>query len=377
MRPATTTPVRGRAEALLGTALAAAACMIGLLLPWQARADGIWADCLRSVIDSSTVYQFVEGATVNLSRDTEVGQPHGPWLRSNAPAAWRCTPRSTQLNVAYQIAIQAYSPYARESLIQHEGVTYGSYLTNNLNVNYIGRWRYTINGEVTDWTPLTEAAGIYKTPPLISMIHSTTAPFDIGVETQIKLVRRNQATIASGTGLTIFDPFYVRPYQTSGGTTFLSGQYRITQVRGGTVVVVKDGTCTTPDVVVELPDARANEFHGVGSTAARKEFELNFQNCPAGFGGISYRFSPTTSVLDAANGVVALGSGSTASGVGVQFLHGDTQPLQFETAYQVDEYDTAMGGSYSVPMAAGLYQTAPEVTPGTAGSAITFTLNYR
>ncbi|QNP47707.1 fimbrial protein [Diaphorobacter aerolatus] len=265
--------------------------------------------------------------------------------------------------MVYQTGVQAYSPYTRLSQIAYDGDTYGVYATNNLNVGYIARWRYSIAGQPTEWTPLTDAAGVYKTPLLVSLSHGAATAYDVGIETQIKLVRRNEDTIPSGNSLFAFDPLYARPMQTSAGATFYSANYRVTQVRAATVIVLKGGTCTTPDVTVNLPDVRASQFSGVGRTAARKDFELKFENCPLGFGGINYSFSPTTSVLDAANGVVALSGASTASGVGVQFMHSQNEPLQFGKAYQLGEYSPWWAGATPSRCRRGCTRPAPAWSP--------------
>lgn len=355
--------------------------LLCLLAPWNAaRADGTWANCVTKFQEPSTpygYYQFIGGATTHLGRDVAIGEPFGPWLTSLAPAAWVCTGVPGQLNLDFQMGVQAYGPYVREAMIQHEGMSFGSYLTNNARVNYIGRWRFSINGQMSDWIALTETAGIYKTPPLISMRRSDTSPFDVTIETQIKLVRRSDLLIPSGSALIVFDPFYLRHYQTRAAMTSLGGNYRITQVPANAVFVLTGGTCTTPDVNVELPPATVSAFKGVGSSTSLKPFELRVENCPPGMRSIGYSFAPTTKVVDAVNGVVAVAANSTATGVGVQFLHPGNTPLQFGPLYSLDAYNTAVGGTYVVPMSAGLFQTDARVTPGTVNSAITFTMTYR
>ncbi|WP_421081431.1 fimbrial protein, partial [Serratia fonticola] len=93
---------------------------------------------------------------------------------------------------------------------------------------------------------------------------------------------------------------------------------------------------------------------------------------------VQYSFAPTTSVANAANGVVVLNSNSTATGVGMQLLLTPTTPVTFGTTYPLTSYDPAVSnGNYTLPLYAALYQTATAVTPGLVNSSITFTASYK
>lgn len=147
---------------------------------------------------------------------------------------------------------------------------------------------------------------------------------------------------------------------------------------GGLVISTTGGTCTTSDVTVNLPPVSRTDFSGVGYTAARTDFNLNFTKCPAGLSSISYLFTPTTAIINNANGVFALASASTASGVGIQLLNEQDIPLSFNTAYLLTDYDsTQNNANYTVPLRAGLYQTEMNVSSGTVNGAVTFTLVYK
>ena len=106
-------------------------------------------------------------------------------------------------------------------------------------------------------------------------------------------------------------------------------------------------------------------------------FNLNFNNCPGGLAGINYTFGATTNVLNVANGVVALDSGSTARGVGLVLRSQTNTPIVLNTEYTLSGYNSASTQSYTVPMNAGLYQTASTVQSGSVKGAFTFTLIYK
>ena len=122
-------------------------------------------------------------------------------------------------------------------------------------------------------------------------------------------------------------------------------------------------------------------FSGTGSVAALTPFNLLFNDCPAGMNSISYRFNATTSILNAAKGVVALDPTATAKGVGIQLLTANSTPIVFSPAtgstYKLDSYNPSIRGSYTVPLLAGIYQVSSQVTAGSIKGAVTFTLDYR
>jgi major type 1 subunit fimbrin (pilin) len=76
--------------------------------------------------------------------------------------------------------------------------------------------------------------------------------------------------------------------------------------------------------------------------------------------------------------VLALTPTSTATGIGLQLKDGNGNPLQYNTTqYTLSAYNTATGGSYTIPLTAAYYQTAATVTPGSANATLTFTLIYQ
>jgi type 1 fimbria pilin len=155
-------------------------------------------------------------------------------------------------------------------------------------------------------------------------------------------------------------------------------------------------TCTTPDVNVLMGDHLLTELKGIGnvtSPAANASFEL--LNCPAFFGrtsvysnngstsnlsplganAISFRIDPTTSVVNAANGVFALRSGG-ATGIGIQLVNGSNAPVPLQTVLPSDLALRSTNADYTVPLFARYYQTGAVTTAGTANSSVTITLSY-
>ena len=137
-------------------------------------------------------------------------------------------------------------------------------------------------------------------------------------------------------------------------------------------------SCTTPDVPVPMGTHQVNEFSGIGSTTSPvKSFNISLNNCPAGMNSIQYRIDALTSILNAANSVVALDASSKATGIGVQLLDNTGKAFPLGTMTTFSGYNGGTGGSYTIPFQARYYQTGSKVTAGMANTEMTFTMTYQ
>ncbi|WP_195440280.1 fimbrial protein [Klebsiella oxytoca] len=351
-------------------------CFAGsMMLGSNARADGTWVNCERT----NGYYQYFDSATVQVGKDAAVGDLLGTWLSSYNPTAWTCSHRTNYQSYIVPMAVQGYPPYTIWGTTQVDGQTYSVYNTAvKTGLGYIARWRYTVQGQTSEWYPLTSTNGVYQTPSQLFNATYSGSSWNVGVDVQIRFVKTSTSLTAGS--MPVFDPMYMRTYQNYSGTSSVgSGTYMIADfLAGGLVISTTGGTCTTSDITVNLPPVSRSDFTGVGVTAARTDFNLNFTQCPAGMASISYLFTPTSSILDSTNGVFALSANSTASGVGIQLLNAQDIPVSFNTEYLLTDYDPALNNaSYSVPLRAGLYQTSTDVSSGLVNGAVTFTLVYK
>ena len=340
-----------------------------------ARADGMWVNCNRT----SGYYQYFDSTTIQVGKDATVGDVLGTWVNSYNPTAWTCSHRPIYQSYAVPMTVQGSPPYTTWSNIQVDGQGYTVYnVPGKVGLGYIARWRYTVKGQTSDWYPLTVGPGVYQTPTQLFTMTDDGSSWNLGADVQIRFVKTSTSLTAGN--VPIFDPIYMRHYQVYGGSYSTgAGTYMIAQLLASSVVIsTTGGTCTTSDVTVNLPPVSRTDFSSVGYTAARTDFNLNFTNCPAGLSSISYLFTPTTAIINNANGVFSLASASTASGVGIQLLNDQDVPLSFNTAYLLTDYDpTQNNANYTVPLRAGLYQTETNVSSGTINGAVTFTLVYK
>lgn len=140
--------------------------------------------------------------------------------------------------------------------------------------------------------------------------------------------------------------------------------------------LVASQACKTPDVSVFLGTPSASAFSGPGSSSQPVAFDIALNGCPSGLSAIHYQIDAVTPIVDAANAVVGLDAGSTASGVGVQLLDDDGNPAILGVTRPFAGYSAAGGGNFKIPLRARYRQTDGKVTPGSANSAVTFTMNY-
>lgn len=173
-------------------------------------------------------------------------------------------------------------------------------------------------------------------------------------------------------------------------------------------LTVTTQTCTTPDVNVDMGsyDLR-DSFTGINSTTPWIDASISLTHCPTFHGfynqtnttlmmdfetgtgnasssinnSIGVRLTPTTEVINAANGIMAIDStvAGAASGVGIQIGWGNSSqtPTPFNFAAEQSMLLPKDGSpTIRVPLAARYIQTATSPTPGKANGKVTFTINY-
>lgn len=139
------------------------------------------------------------------------------------------------------------------------------------------------------------------------------------------------------------------------------------------------GACTTPDVQVPLDAVPVTAFKGVGSVAGAKSFNIAVNSCPPGLASVMYRLDAASgiAVVNATQGVIGLGSSSSATGVALQITDAGNNPVGFGVLHATTGYNTTSGGSFSVPLKAMYYQTASAMTAGSVVSQAVFTMSYQ
>ncbi|RQU37200.1 fimbrial protein [Burkholderia cenocepacia] len=139
-----------------------------------------------------------------------------------------------------------------------------------------------------------------------------------------------------------------------------------------------NGTCSIPDQTVTLPPVQHREFNGVGSTAGATDFQVQLNNCPAGYNRIGYQLAPLDDVVAGTPGGMQLRPDATASGVGIHIADAATgQPLVLRKSHTVTNYNQATGGSPSIRLRASYLQTGAKVGGGSVHAAAQVLLDYQ
>ncbi|NVZ52572.1 type 1 fimbrial protein [Pseudomonas sp. B6002] len=131
-------------------------------------------------------------------------------------------------------------------------------------------------------------------------------------------------------------------------------------------------------------------FNGKNSTTSATSFAITLSSCIAGsnypnnangyfngnYANIQIDGNKTSSIVDAANGILSLSSDSTAQGVAIQVLQANDTPMNLGQPVRLNRI---VSGTTSVPLKARYIQTGdgPTPVPGTANGYASFTVTYR
>jgi len=139
-----------------------------------------------------------------------------------------------------------------------------------------------------------------------------------------------------------------------------------------------NGTCSVPDQTVTLPPVQNRDFNGVGSTAGTTDFQVQLNNCPAGYNRIGYQLAPLDDVVVGTPGGMQLRPDARARGIGIHIADAATgQPLTLRKSHTVTNYNRATGGSASIPLRASYLQTGAKIGGGSVHAAAQVLLDYQ
>jgi len=309
--------------------------------------------------------------TVSVPRDAPVGSVLTDWVLSPATTNyWTC---STSADNAL-VFIDTGSQFTTDSGVKPTGGAYGNPYVYKTNIPGIG---VAIAGNgfvaVAGWGGWGRSGGVNR-PTYWGIGPANYSNYAVGGQVAVALVKTAPQVTAGGT-VTGGQVAKIYPATGYGNTYTGKANFYVT-----TDVQIVPLACATPDVTVDLGKHSSGEMTAIGSTTTAANFNISVNNCPGGlsaFGpAIQYRVDATTTVVNSAQSVVALDSGSSAKGAGVQLLDGNGAVFPLATYKTFTGYDKANGGSYTIPFKARYYRTG-SVTPGTANTSMTFTMLYQ
>lgn len=201
---------------------------------------------------------------------------------------------------------------------------------------------------------------------------------DVSLEVPYQIVKTSDSMSPS-----TYLKSYINPFDIGSLVAGTDEQFNFTNIK--TAITVKDQTCSVAgqaDQTIPLGSYTTNLSSGlgagIGQTSALTAFNIQL-NCEALLSGkfdVMMKFDGEASSELSDAGVLALNSTSTASGVGVQILNEDQQPIKLGTPFNVASYPLS-SALITVPLYARYYQTAPTITPGSANAVVTYTVSYQ
>ncbi|KWO55214.1 pilus assembly protein [Burkholderia territorii] len=311
-------------------------------------------------------------ASVTVPRDAPVGTVLGSLVyTANTTNYFSCTVTGSY---ASGTVFETLSMTKAGTTVPLNGKTYTVWNTNVPGVGVaIG-----VNPSVSTcgsrgWQDLGKPSGTFPSP-WSGGVCTQNGSVTNGGQALLALVKTGPITAGTVSGLQFEAASVTGPGSAGPFTVATSGHVLFSL----TSTIINVAACTTPNVTVNMGSPMQSEFTGIGSTNRKPvAFNVAVNACPSGLNSIQYQFIPVNAVLDSTNGVLALSSNSTASGIGLQLKDGSGNALQYNTQYTLTSYSNSTGGSYTIPLTAAYYQTSATVKPGSANAVLTFTMMYQ
>ncbi|MBB1631108.1 hypothetical protein A9975_09525 [Cupriavidus sp. UME77] len=197
---------------------------------------------------------------------------------------------------------------------------------------------------------------------------------------EVQLLRDGRPLSAGSLAGAAGNPAYFAICMGDVGSQACSGSNNGLSIALAARVRLINGSCSTPDQSVALPNVVLYKFKGVGSTgdqSSTKGFDLRFNNCPPGFARVGYTLTPIGGPAPAFAGALPVAGGSTAKGVAIQITGTNGTPATFNQQFPLSAYSSSTGGSYTVPMNARYIQTEATVTTGTISGMMSVLVDYQ
>ena len=295
-----------------------------------------------------------------VQRDLPVGSPIGSEVVSGVMPVFSCTNEAPALT-KQEFGVKSWGAYEKMlggRRIYSSGVAGIGYAVGATSVSSCNATGY-VDGSNTGDTNLNNRIlcvtnGLLPNQPVTAKAHiqfyktaKTTGSGSISLGSPVSFILRNQGIDWTAESLVNIASFNVKSVACSVKNT------AIAVPMGAIVKGAFKGPGTWPD------DANTRSF---GIDLA----------CDA---GTKINFQIDGSAQDASRGILNLtGGNGSATGVGIQLLYKDA-PLVLSSV--INNGVVSGSGNYSIPIKARYYQTASNITSGTAKASATFTLTYQ
>lgn len=321
-----------------------------------------WAAATCSQVLSVTTVNTL--APISAPRDAGPGTPLSGWLESEASTNWYSCTASAGTRTG--TAMRVFLPAAGQTKVV-DGITYEVYATGVSGIGIIVGWWNFAN--ICSWHTVLRAVSSHEWS---SRTCNGQGDLTNGGRWRIMFVQTGPITAGAVPPIKVGVARAVRD-EPGGNATLFAGMEIDVSITGTSV---HSQACSTSDVSVFLGLPKVSDFSGKGSSSQVAPFEIALDNCPSGMNAIHYQIDAVTPIMDNANAVVDLDGSSSATGIGIQLLDGDGNPAVLGTKRPFTGYNGATGGNFKIPLRARYRQTGDAITPGSANSAVTFTMSY-
>ncbi|NLP61778.1 fimbrial protein [Paraburkholderia sacchari] len=342
-----------------------------VLLLLLATSSGAWATASCKANYSAFTLSFP--STVAVARDVPNGSLLTAWVQTQQLTNYyTCTvTQQTATGVDFETAgIVSSTPTSYK--VSYNGYSVSVYSTNVPGIG-IAMGGYINSGGI-GW------AGFYDFPHL-GLQNNPNGTVNNGGQLVAALVKIGDVAPGTLSGMIAQAFSWEGPSNPPAGDNLAAGVINFSI----SPVAVTVMTCRTPDISVPMGVFKTTDFPGVGSLSpSPASFVVQLQNCPGGAAvsgtqagqihSVQYRIDPTNGTL--VTNVAALGGSPSATGVGVELFDSTGAVFPLSTNKALSGFNSASGGSYSVPLTARYYRTGT-VTPGPADTTMTLTVSYQ
>ncbi len=154
------------------------------------------------------------------------------------------------------------------------------------------------------------------------------------------------------------------------------GNINITGEITGTTCTVK-GSGANGDVAVTLDTASTHALAAQGETAGFKPFNITLSSCSAASTvKAGFEVGPNTDLVSGRLNLTGAGTAGVAGNVQLQLRNSDSSPIKIGDNSTVISAPLDAGGAAVLSYQVGYYATNA-ATPGTANSAVTYSIVYQ
>jgi len=331
------------------------------------------------------------------------------WIDISIPNAWTCTHITHGAKGLHQtnVLLKTYMHhnYRIKDKFILDGQNYGVYIPQqppySTRVGIIMERRYIVHapGHQSDWysawLPVNSHTQDGNHPGLgynYQLFLPDKASYTVSIESRIRLLNRpergekNQFP-KTGNAIEFQAAEWLFWRSTSGGDP-----KRYLRVR--TWFNHEDKTCTTPSSVktVRMQDINRSAFGGVGTAAGTTGFNLDLIGCDQRIEDIQYKLTPvgfaqskhptvletTPWPLSRHPGTLPLAAGSTATGIQLQILDENGNPVTFDRTTRLTAKNYKPGdSSATISLQAQYLQTDETITPGKVRGTMSVLYMYK